>query len=35
MNSKYLVYAGIFLAGVVLANRVKALPVVGAYIPQV
>lgn len=26
MNKKALVYVGIFLAGVVLANRVRALP---------
>lgn len=33
--NKYLIYTAVFLAGVVLANRVKALPVVGPIIPQV
>lgn len=33
--NKYLVYTAFFLAGVVLANRVKTLPVVGPVIPQV
>lgn len=33
--NKYVAYTLVFLAGVVLANRVKALPVVGPIIPQV
>lgn len=32
--NKYVVYTGIFLLGVVLANKVKALPVVGPILPQ-
>lgn len=32
---KYLAYTAIFLAGVVLANKVKALPVIGPVIPQI
>lgn len=27
MNQKYLIYAAVFLAGVVLANKVRTLPV--------
>lgn len=34
MNKQTLIYAAVFLAGVVLANRVKSLPVVGGYIPS-
>jgi len=33
MDKKWLLYAGIFVAGVVLANRVRALPVL-SKLPQ-
>jgi len=33
MKKQHLVYVGVFLAGVVLAGRVRSLPVVGAKIP--
>ena len=33
--NKYVIYTLVFVAGVVLANRVKAIPVVGPMIPQV
>lgn len=33
MHKQALIYAGIFLLGVVLATRVRALPVVGSKIP--
>lgn len=33
MKKQWLVYAGLVLAGVVLADKIRALPVVGSKIP--
>lgn len=35
MKKQHLIYVAVFLGGVVLANRVRALPVVGSKIPSV
>ena len=34
MNSKILIYAALVLAGVILADKIRALPVVGSKIPS-
>ena len=31
LMNQYVIWTGIFLAGVILSNRVKALPVIGQY----
>ena len=33
MNKKWLLYAGLVLAGVVFADKIRAVPVVGPKIP--
>lgn len=35
MKKQHLIYLAVFAAGVVFANRVRALPVVGSRIPSV
>lgn len=35
MKKQHLIYLGVFLAGVVLAGKVRSLPVVGSKIPSV
>lgn len=35
MKKQHLIYAGVFLAGVILAGKVRSLPVVGSKIPVV
>jgi hypothetical protein len=35
VDKKWLIYAGLILAGVVLADKIRALPVVGAKIPTI
>lgn len=35
MKKQWLIYGGIFLAGVVLSGKVRQLPVVGSKIPTV
>jgi hypothetical protein len=35
MNKSHLIYVAVFLAGVILAGKVRALPVVGSKIPTV
>jgi hypothetical protein len=35
MDKKYLIWAGLILLGVVLAPKIRALPVVGSKIPSI